>query len=397
MAPKDRFKRPSRKNKKLEMSPVLTPEQIDDQLYTKCSKNLPLAETEIPKNIMEELYLATDPEKVRAVGEAINYLAEQDYEVLGFLFKQMKKFDDIAKLFVQRPDKYVEIREAFGTYSEEVFRTLTHPGIWDLFLQKPDVVIEKFAKFADAAGMVEVKGRVWEEDVGMAFQALENTPEVANFFIEKPGVLAKKLLELNDVSGFAVLALSGPGIGKLFGQKPDVVIKNFKKIADATKKMWPEIGPNNEHDSFNSLMHSNVAKLFVKHPDKFGEIADNAGFNTAQVFGVLMDHPEVGKLFAKHPDKFVELTRYKNHAYDVFKTLAHPDIGKLFAKNPDVVIKSFGEIIKNTAEGERFVFRALREPKIGKLFAKNPDKFVEIARAARRAGKHVWVAFEQVK
>ena len=303
-----KVKEKSPKNKKLEMSPVLTPEQIDDQLYTMCSKNLPLPETEIPKNIMEELYLVKDPEKVRAVGEAINFLVEVNPDILSHAFSsQNKHADKLAALFVNHPDNFVELAMVTGTASDFAFKALAVPKLSKLFATNPESVIKSFSEIIEAT----------PRNSHSALFALA-TPEIAKLFTTDPELVTKSFAEMIRTvplaSTSALKALATPEIAKLFVANPESVIKSFRDIAKATPKDFFGKEPNYFYLSyaFEALATPEIAKLFATDPElvtkSFVEIAREVGPRADFAFKAL-GKPAVAKKFANDPGKFVKIAK----------------------------------------------------------------------------------------
>gem|GEM_PF-6264074 len=340
-----KVKEKSPKNKKLEMSPVLTPEQIDDQLYTMCSKNLPLPETEIPKNIMEELYLVKDPEKVRAVGEAINFLVEVNPDILSHAFSsQNKHADKLAALFVNHPDNFVELAMVTGTASDFAFKALAVPKLSKLFATNPESVIKSFSEIIEAT----------PRNSHSALFALA-TPEIAKLFTTDPELVTKSFAEMIRTvplaSTSALKALATPEIAKLFVANPESVIKSFREIEEITAGY-----------ALKALATPEIAKLFVANPESVIKSFRDIAKATPKDF------------FGKEPNYF-----YLSYA---FEALATPEIAKLFATDPELVTKSFVEIAREVGPRADFAFKALGKPAVAKKFANDPGKFVKIAKTA---------------
>ncbi len=242
---------------------------------------------------------------------------------------------NIAKLFTQYPDKFVGIAQGAGYHTGNAFQALTIPEVAKLFSQYPD----KFVGIAQGAGY----------HTGNAFQALTN-PNIAKLFTKDPDKLIfyfKKIAEaVGDYTGNAFQALTNPNIAKLFTKDPDKLIFYFKKVIKVAKK--------GAYYTFKSLAIPDIAKLFTKDPDKLisyfkkiAEVGRKSAYYTYPIHPDMMMGayytfkslaiPDIAKLFIKDPDKLIFYFKKvikvaKKGAYYTFKSLAIPEVAKLFIK-----------------------------------------------------------------
>lgn len=309
--------------------------------------------------------------------DAIELLAEP--EMRGLFLGHKSEFVEIAKgtkaftsetfellarpemkrLFLRNKSEFVEIakvrgkrsfRCAYDLYS--VFRLLATPEIKGLFLGNETELVEivKAAK-GDAAD---------------AIKALAE-PEMKGLFLGHKSEFVEIARAVRGNANHVFKLLVDPQIKKLFIENPEKVVKNFVKIANADpKKLYLSLCVPLNDEWFK--------QMFVKYPDKLGEIATASRLGVEDAFYALHSSPKIRKLFEKHPNAFVELAKAAEHnAADAFKVLERPEIEKLFVEHPELF-----EIAKAAGKGTGHLLMALEKPEFRKFLSQEPQNSMEV-------------------
>lgn len=241
----------------------ITVEYVKKQLGDRCSDSLagyivgyvPPQQLETTLKRIKTAFVEIDAaRRVKRVGTAAT-----EIEVYG----EQAVFDaigdaNVAKLFVEHTDAFVEIAKAAKSDLVRAFGMLGTGNIPYLFERHPD----KFVEIAKVA-----KG-----STSFAFWAFLNNDNLAN----------------------------------LFDKNPELVVKRFAEMAKAAGSgaFW----------AFESLIYPRTAELFVKYPDKYIEFTKAVGKNAEDYFYVL--RYDIGK-----PELFVEFAEGRRRLDELISSI----------------------------------------------------------------------------
>jgi hypothetical protein len=167
----------------------------------------------------------------------------------------------------------------------------------------------------------------------------------------------------------------------------------LERIRTATK-----YAEYNAREASEALGNEKVARLFVRYPDKFVEIARAAEGNFGFAFKAF-GNERIAGLFAKYPDNFVEIAKAAGyHVQWAFRALENEKMAAAFASEPGKTTRAFSGLARAMGGSVHLAFEAFENESIAMAFLSEPGKVTNaFSGLAKAMGKMESLAFETLR